>query len=156
MDRSKTKAYLPYDMVFTLIFINSKVNLEREDFEVLAHIDYSIKWSLHRIEYRKVDDQWVRKGDDDPNMHQIKRTPSSSPFSSSPPSPSLVVGLSSPASTVGLSSLATTPALATAVGHFFGASVPPHTPHMHQTFTIERRVEQIVKRVGAMFSNFKQ
>ena len=126
--RSKTKACLPHGMVFTLIFIDSETNLEGEDFKVLAHTDFYPKRSLHHMGYQKVDDQWMHEGDDDLGMHQIEGTPSSSP-SSLPPSP--------PSSAVGPSSPAPTPTSVAVVEHFTGASISPHTPHMHRTFSIE-------------------
>ena len=77
-DRSRTKTCLPYGMVFILIFIDNEINLEEEDFRVLAHMDCYTKQSLHYMQYKKVDDHWVCEGDEDQEAQQIEGTPSHS------------------------------------------------------------------------------
>ena len=55
-DRSTIKACLSYGMVFTSIFIDAQIDLEGEDFKTLIHTNYYTKHSLHRMEYKKVND----------------------------------------------------------------------------------------------------
>lgn len=58
----RSRACLPYRMVFSLIFTKFSVRLEGEDSKRLMHRDHYNEWSLHWMGYRKVDDMWVRWG----------------------------------------------------------------------------------------------
>ena len=49
--RFKTKAYLPYGMVFTLIFIDAEIDLEGEDFQSITHINFYTIHSLYHMGY---------------------------------------------------------------------------------------------------------
>ena len=55
------KACLPYSMVFPLIFIQARIDLDGKDFKSLNHTDYYTVHSLHRMGYQKVNDQWVKE-----------------------------------------------------------------------------------------------
>ena len=59
--KAKTKACLPYDMVFTLVFVDAGIDLDGEDFKSLTHTDYYTIHTLHRMKYQKVGDELVRK-----------------------------------------------------------------------------------------------
>ena len=51
--RLKEKAYLPYDMIFTLLFINVGIDLDGEDPKSLTHTNYYTIQSLHWIKFGK-------------------------------------------------------------------------------------------------------
>lgn len=55
----RSRACLPYGMVFTLIFIKFGVSLDGEDAKRLLHIDHYNQRSLQRMGYINVDDKWV-------------------------------------------------------------------------------------------------
>ena len=132
--RSKTKAYLPYGMVFTLTFIDAGIDLDGEDFKSFTHTDYYMVHSLHHMGYQKMNDQWVKK---------VEGIPGQASGSSSSPSDS--IDPSSPASALGPSSPA--PALTPALVTGEHAPISPHTPFMHHSFNFERVVEQAVEKI---------
>lgn len=67
----KSRACLPYSLVFTLIFSEFKVNCDGEDAKKLLHIDRYNEWSLHCMGYRKVDDRWIHIASDRELLLQI-------------------------------------------------------------------------------------
>ena len=83
---SKTKAYLPYGMVFTLIFVDAEIDLDGEDFKSLTHIDYYTIYTLHRMKYQKVGDEWVKEIEGEPAPILAFGYFSSSPSDSDEPS----------------------------------------------------------------------
>ena len=57
----KAKTYLPYRMVFTILFQYTNVDLSREDGKALHHSDtYSAK-SLMRMGYHLTEGYWKKK-----------------------------------------------------------------------------------------------
>ena len=60
---TKTKASLPYGMVLTLLFEEFNIDIsEGEPKKSLHHMDIYNKHSLHRMGYRKRNDQWEWRG----------------------------------------------------------------------------------------------
>lgn len=55
----KSRACLPYGIVFTLIFLEFGINYIGENARRLLHIDKYNECSLHHMGYRKVDDYWI-------------------------------------------------------------------------------------------------
>lgn len=54
---NKSRTCLPYGMILTLIFEEFRINYTREDARRLLHTDRYNEWSLHRLDYRKIDDR---------------------------------------------------------------------------------------------------
>ncbi|EHA8586206.1 hypothetical protein COCNU_scaffold000057G000010 [Cocos nucifera] len=81
---SKSKACLPYGMIFSLIFKDFQVNLECEDFKKLAHTDYINEETLNRMKFVKKDDNWMRANEHATIKPEEHRSP--------PPPPSPFAG----------------------------------------------------------------
>ena len=54
---NRSKACLPYSMVFTLIFKDFRVDLEGEDFRELMRTDYFNAKTFHRMKIYKIHDR---------------------------------------------------------------------------------------------------
>ena len=61
IEKSITKACLPYGMVFTLIFRETGIDLDGEDYQSLKHADYYSIQTLHCMKFEKVKNEWVRQ-----------------------------------------------------------------------------------------------
>lgn len=101
----KSRACLPYGIVFTLIFPEFGVDCSGEDARKLPHTNRYNEQSLYHIGYSKVDDRWVYKafgqgvtaldsldddedgdnGEEDEECHSPPATPPTTTTQATPP-----------------------------------------------------------------------
>ena len=58
---NRSRTYLPYAMVFILIFKDTRVDLECEDYKEIVHIDYLNVGTLYMMKFEKRGDRQMRR-----------------------------------------------------------------------------------------------